>query len=209
MAIRRKPEDSVKDVEGVGQVDTRTGVVLDEHFEDNPEVDAKFAEDTAPVVGRIASVLSDEDRAAINTLEDLERYIQEHGVEVRDSSVVLNNGAAVISKEKLQDVPFYILGWKYAQSKRFGQHFTIVEGMVKEKGRRIHDVGDGQKFVFTDGGHGIHGGLLDLYSREGQTTIIACSGLTPSDYERKDPETGEPVLNPDGSTAMGRTWYIR
>lgn len=216
MASRKAPDTpAIVETDDGRPVDTRTGTILDGTFGDEDQDLSRFEQDTG--LGRTTSVLTPQELASIRTAQDLLDLMEAKQLEIADSRVVLSDGSQVVQKAQLENRPFFILDWKFVKSKDHGSHFSVVTGIVMDG--TIHDVGDGQRFVFTDGGMGIHDELAQLYLNVGSTIPIACKGLTPSRYAIKHraddgtiayDEAGEPITvkNSDGSDKMGCTWRI-
>jgi hypothetical protein len=178
--------------------------------EDDPTLTERFPEDDDRGLPRIRDSFTDEmaDRIAssVDPLTELAAIAAELGQEIEEANVALADGFVVVAKAKLTNRPFTIVDWKFHQSKKFGGYFAAVKFIAHSK---VHEQGNGVLGVFTDGGVGIYERLVQYYMKQGRTGYIGCEGLELSEYERYEEDGITPILNPDGTPAIGGTWYVR
>ena len=160
----------------------------------------KTSAKTSTQLDKLEGVITDADLARIGTFADLSKLFAERGIEV-DSASAFGTGFVVLKsgdKDKLVNTPFAIVEWRYASSDKFDSaEFVIVELVTYRD----------EKYIFTDGSTGIFQQLKLIEeqreaagSKNPRRGLLVERGLTRSDYQTHNPQTGE-LIN-------GTTYYL-
>ena len=128
--------------------------------------------------------LTDDALRSIGSIEDAIKLAAEvnHTAPVVISDV-LGNGFEVLpndQKHKLVDEPFVIVDWRFYQGDK-GPGLVVALMVVTR---------DGRKLIINDGSTGIRQQVESL-DKAGARPPILVKGLTRSDYDFADPQTGE------------------
>lgn len=132
---------------------------------------------------------SDTDLRNISSFEDAIRLAEQAYGSVVDATDEIGSGFIMLdNKDRLCDVPFLILSVSFPEGDYRNpdtgemSHFAVV--------RLVTQTGD--RFVVTDGGHGIYSQLDEFVVRSGRTGgILVKGGLRKSEYDH--PEHGRSV----------------
>lgn len=128
----------------------------------------------------VPMITNDEEAlSSIASFDDAIALLKSAGVELHDSSE-FGDGFEVVDKANLVDVPFVILGMKFAEGEFGGDGFVVIH-LVTE---------DGRKCIITDGSTGVCK-QARKYAEKGLVAgVVFRNGLIRSDYKWTDPSDG-------------------
>lgn len=138
---------------------------------------------TSSTVSKRSDYMNDVDAlGSVTTLADMQAFLKASGIEIHDTSE-FGDGFAVTDKATLVNVPFLIVGYKFA-SGDYGD-MVIVHAITNEPTPR--------KVIFTDGSSGIKA-QCELYASKDIKALTVRDGLIRSDFRY--------VENGDGTTTV-------
>ena len=163
-------------------------------------VAAQPAEENALSTQRL---LSESEYRNIGTIGDAIALFEEaFGLEIHHAEEELGDGFTPMTeadKRRLVGVPLFLIGWQFKVSETVTRNGEAVEYANVRVICERH--GKTEKYVFADGGTGIYPQLKGYSERTGRMGgILAKNGLRASDYNYRDPATGD--------TTPATTYYI-
>lgn len=117
---------------------------------------------------------SNDELLSISTFEDAARLVEEVYGDVLLADQVIGNGFRLLTdKNKLVDVPFIALQWKFLDGD-FNRPYTNLLVVTDS----------GSKYLVNDGGSGITRDLMEFSNRTGRTGgVVVRGGLSASTYD--------------------------
>lgn len=133
---------------------------------------------------------SDEALANIQSFEDAIALLHESGVAVSDITEYGDGFEVLKDKERLINVPFVLLDYKFSKSEQNESGEFAIFRVVTQAG---------EKFLVTDGSTGIAHQIQDLRRRQVPGGVLCKKGLSVSEYDYVDEK---------GKKTPAKTFYL-
>ena len=125
----------------------------------------------------------------VDTLDDARRILESTYGAILDSSRIFGDGSEFIKdKERLVNVPFLVLEWKFITDEKTGNEYVNVLIMN----------GQGNKARFNDGSTGVYAQLKQVTQEYGVIGLQVKNGLRKSEYDKEV----------DGKMQKAVTYYL-
>lgn len=132
------------------------------------------------------------DWSIVKDFIDVEAMVNNYGLNVISSAELFGDGATLMEKEQLINVPFKVLEWRMVKDKKTGREYVTVLAMANIGGVAA-------KIRFNDGSTGVKEQLEKVLAEYGQIVIECRNGLRRSDYT---------FTNDKGGTEAATTYYL-